>query len=542
MAGLERLSEEEAYLVAILTDESGLDQAEFLWYAPDHEDTYGCFRAWPFQHKWWRDDSKRQIDQCARAVGKSLSLQVRTCAFPLLYPGQEMLLTAPETNHLEAVTNLIETRLKSIRFYRELLAKTPTLGIKHRPFMIDFRNGSRIMGRIPQRDGKGVKGMHPIWLEMDESQDYPSPGWTELFQTLKMEKDGARWRSHGVTRGVRDEFWRFTQPDSGWQVHRITAMHKPTWTDEERQAAVDNYGSENHPDYRRNILGLHGDMTNPLFVLHRLMRCVDMNAESEYNKNEFYRLNISDEWVQDIGGDITALFDPPLSHKKYKTVWIGMDIGLTNHPSEIVVFAEEEVSGKPHLKCIARYHLERISAPDQGRFIFKLLEFYNVRAFALDKTGIGLPIWQYLQDQAKEDMDVERALDLIKGYNFSQKLLVDFDETIDVEEFGGDEVEDRAIYKNALEYSSDKLRELVDNNSLQLPDDDMVQEFQGQTWTIDKSGMNMYGKKTYSKGAFHTLDAARMAACAWAQYKMEKFMREHRKVEKSQPVLDVFFG
>jgi hypothetical protein len=897
MAALVKLSDEEKALVAIITDQSGLDQAEFLWFEPDHEETYGCFRAWPFQHKWWRDESTQQIDQAARSVGKSLSMQVRTCAFPLLYPGQEMLLTAPEEKHLKAVTSKIVDRLKSIRFYRELLQGGPNLGIAQRPFQISFRNRAQIMGRIPKRDGSGVKGMHPIWLEMDEAQDYPSPGWTELFETLKTGKKGARWRcvaegqhvltergwipiesvvvgdrvwthknrwrpvlaawdngiqpcvlvkgeghhgleltpghkvwlrssgrksdrkvlgepefrcigsaaskrpydhwaspvvdtaiepipgweyvkggrrlefdtsdstwlwlyglylaegygcdfesggrrhrrvhwcvndkecdtvadklrslglkthfyrkgrsvkvvvsnaalhdwlvanagklahaktlapwvfgldradrlaifdgmnfgdgcfsderqrgeyftasrslafsykllaqslgfvanmrhsaphlsviegrevqsrggiviqtsrrsaegpstsvfegghvwsnvrsvtdigdrhvydltveedhsyvvegivvsnSHGVTRGVRDEFWRFTQPESGWQVNRITAMHRPTWTDEERKSAVGKYGSENHPDYRRNILGLHGDMTNPLFVLHRLMRCVDMDSESDYNTNEFYRLNISDEWIQDAGGDILTLIDPPLGHRRYKTVWIGMDVGLTNHPSEILVFAEEEVKGSDSkLKLLARYHLERVSAPDQTRLVLWLISFYNTRAFAMDKTGLGLPIFQELLEQAKTDPKIKSRLDQVKGYNFSQKLLVEFDESVNVEEFGGDEVEDRAIYRNALEYSSDKLRELVDDNRILLPDDDIVQEFQGQTWTIDKSGMNMYGKKTFSRGSFHALDAARMAACALFQYKMEKFLREHRKVDKQEPVYDVFVG
>jgi len=544
VAALEKLSDEEMALVAILTDQSGLDQAEFLWYEPDHEETYGCFRAWPFQHAWWRDLSKQQIDQCGRSVGKSLSLQVRTCAFPTLYPGQEMLLTAPEEKHLKAVTDKIVARLKSIRFYREMLEGGPGNGVTQRPFSIKFRNRAEILGRIPKRDGSGVKGMHPIWLEMDEAQDYPSAGWTELFETLKTGKKGARWRSHGVTRGVRDEFWRFTQEDSDWKVHRMTAMHRPTWSEEERLSAIGKYGSANHPDYRRNIKGLHGDMTNPLFVLHRLLRCVDMESESDYNSNEFYRININDEWIQDAGGNVLNLLDPPMAHKKYKTVWIGMDVGLTNHPSEILVFAEENVKGldDTRMKLLARYHLERVSAPDQTKVVLWLIDFYNTRAFAMDKTGLGLPIFQELQEQASHDPKIKNVLNTIKGYNFSQKLLVDFDESIDVDEFGGDEVEDRAIYKNALEYSSDKLRELVDDKRMLLPDDDLVQEFQGQTWTIDKSGMNMYGKKTYSRGSFHGLDAARMAACAWAQYKMEVFLREHRKKDKQEPVYDVFFG
>lgn len=218
MAAVEPLTEEEAYLWAILSDPSGLDQAEFSWFNAEDEET-NCFRAWPFQWKWWRDITSQQIDQCGRSVGKSLSIKVRSFAFPFIHPGQEMVITAPEGNHLDAVTDVVETAFVNTRLGREMIMKSRS-GIKHRPFHMNFANGSRIMGRIPQRDGKGVKGIHPIWLELDEAQDYPKDGWIEIFETLKQGHDGAVWRAHGVTRGVRDFFHDFTKPDSGWQVHR----------------------------------------------------------------------------------------------------------------------------------------------------------------------------------------------------------------------------------------------------------------------------------------------------------------------------------
>ncbi len=115
--------------------------------------------------------------------------------------------------------------------------------------------------------------IHPVWLELDEAQDYPDKGWIEIFETVKHGTQGAMWRAHGVTRGIRDYFYKFTQDDSGWKVNRYSAMHRPTWTPEEREAKIAHYGSRDHPDYRRNVLGLHGDATNPIFVLNRLMSC-----------------------------------------------------------------------------------------------------------------------------------------------------------------------------------------------------------------------------------------------------------------------------
>ncbi len=75
---------------------------------------------------------------------------------------------------------------------------------------------------------------------VSNSQDYPSAGWTELIETLKRGHEGAIWRSHGVTRGLRDDFYKITQdtPDNQWKVHRFSAMWRDTWTDEERQEKI----------------------------------------------------------------------------------------------------------------------------------------------------------------------------------------------------------------------------------------------------------------------------------------------------------------
>src|SRR5437868_7810144 len=115
--------------------------------------------------------------------------------------------------------------------------------------------------------------MHPRKLEIDEGQDYPLSGWIELMETLKYGDENSTWRIHGVSRGVRDKYYQLCQPESGYYVHRLTGMHRPDWTQEERKAKAEYYGSRNHPDYRRNVLGLHGDALSPLFVLSRLMQC-----------------------------------------------------------------------------------------------------------------------------------------------------------------------------------------------------------------------------------------------------------------------------
>lgn len=535
MSVIEDLTEEEIYLWCILQDESGIDQAEFLWFDSSAVDTDEIFRAWSFQWVWWHDRDMQQIDQSARAVGKSKSITLRGFCFPFIHPNREMVVTAPELVHLEPITRLIETQLMNVRLTREMLPRSRS-SITHRPFQIDFINGSHIIGRIPQRDGKGVNGIHPIWLELDEASLYPGPGWVELIETLNRAQAGAIWRAHGVTRGLRDYFYQFTQADSGWTVHRIPAMARPTWTDEERADKIEAYGSRDSPDYRRNILGLHGDSSNPLIVLHVLMAACDLDDESEYNSRLYKYIRFNGESLRDVGGDVEMfLSEIPESHQKMEgRWWLGMDCGFTNHPSEILAFLErkDKKSGETYLQLMTRIHMERIRHQDQAKTVIWLTRFYNAAAFAMDSTGLGLPLFQDIQDRA---LDIAER---IKGYNFASKILVDFDKTVVVDEYKGDPVKDAGIERNVLEYASDSLRGLFDSGRVKMPNDrELIKEFQGQTWQSAKTGMDQYGRRRlYSMGNFHALDAAKMAILGWKQHGIEELMANVQQAD----VLDVF--
>lgn len=558
----EVLSEEECYLAALLQDESGLDIAEFSWFEPENDD--GCFRAWPFQWAWWRTTEPLQIDQCARSVGKTLSITVRMFAFPFVHAGQEAVITAPELVHLEPLTQLIERRFDDCRLGREIRPRGKS-AVTHRPFMMLFHNGARIIGRIPQRDGKGVKGIHPLWLELDEAQDYPKAGWTELTETLKRGFEGAVWRAHGVTRGVRDKFYDFTQdtPDNDWHVHRMTAMHRPNWTSQEREEKIKQYGGSRHdPDFRRNVYGLHGDQTNPLFVLHRLMRCVDNDESSDYNLDEYFRVEIRAEQLEDSGAPIAAMLDFPPRHHDYSVFWCGMDVGYTADPSEILVFAEYHPSaaerkanekanitcppeGQSRLKLLTRISLFRIEAPQQVEAILAVLNFYKPKGFAMDKTGNGLPLYQSILHEIREAsgelIAARHAMDLIKGYNFSEKVLVDIDNVSMSSDDMDELVKESGIQRNVLEYSTDKLREYVDAGRWLMPwDKELIQEFQGQTFQYSKAGIDAYGRRRriFSEGTFHALDGARMAAMGHAQATIEEITKER----PAQPVLDSFIA
>ena len=461
------LTEEECYLLALLEDDSGIDLAEFLWEDPTAYNDEHLFRAWDYQVTWWRKSHRLFIDTCARAVGKTQSIILRAWAFALQHPGFEMVVTAPELVHLNPLTSRIEDRIKGVRLTRELLPGGVGRGFTHRPFQVNFKNGAKILGRIPQKDGKGVKGLHPLRLEQDEAQDYPEPGWTELVETLRYGQDEAQWRAHGVSKGIGGRFQAVSQPGSGWEVERITAMHRTDWSDEERQDKANIYGGRDAPDYLRNILGLHGDATNPLFVLHRLMACVDEEQSSGYNEDIYYHRRINDEILG--GDDIVDLIDIPRIHlTDWKVFWMGMDVGLTNHPTEILIFGEETLKLRGYeprvaLRLLSRIHLRRIRASDQRKVVAHLIRLYKPNMFAMDRTGLGHPVYQDIQDENPD------LIDVISGYAFNEKIAVGWEDHEDWEDPA-----DYEIKRVAQEHAYDLLRTYVDSRRLILPFDNTL--------------------------------------------------------------------
>jgi hypothetical protein len=546
-------SEEECYLLAILESADGLDLAEFAWFDPETPD--GCYRAWDFQWNWYTNNDMQQIDQGGRALGKTVGIKMRACAFPFAYEGQSMLLTAPELNHLRPLTDMIEKTLLSTRLVREMLPGGKGAGIARQPhWQVRFKNGTSLVSRLPNKDGKGVKGQHVINIELDEAQDYPLPGWIEIVETLNAGLPGAMWRCHGVSKGVRDKFFEKTQPQSGWVVHRPMAMHRPTWGPEEREKKIKEYGmSRQSIDYRRNIYGEHGDASNSVFVLSRLMDCVDLDEGSTYNMDIYVKIMMSYENFPNGASDderlalIHSWIDLPGTHRHgysqkvgarevgspngYSAYWAGMDVGVTNHPSEILVYGQR--TGTDFLEMLLRIQMHRINTDDQKHVVTAVMDFYGTKIrFGIDKTGVGFPIW----DQLTRTSYGAR----VYGYGFSEKRVVAIE---DRELVGTETIKDLAIMRNFVEASTDWLRnDYIDVKKMRMPyDKEVLQEFQGQTYTIVRDNGDPYGgqRRLFSGGSFHTLDAAKIAVAVKHIPPLEALL----EAEPAQPsVLDMFVG
>jgi hypothetical protein len=552
MAAVVEPDEEERYLLALLDSPDGLDLAEFAWTNPEADDF--CYRAWDFQWAWYTCNDMYQVDQGGRALGKTVGIRMRAFAFPFYYEGQSMLLTAPELNHLRPLTDEIEKSLLTTRLMRHMLPETASHGIARQPhWQCKFKNGASLVSRLPNKDGKGVKGQHVINIELDEAQDYPLAGWIEVVETLNAGLPGASWRCHGVPKGGRDRFYDKTQPDSGWTVHRPMAMNRPTWSERERQSKLVEYGGSRQAiDYKRNIYGEHGDAANSVFVLARLMACVDVDEASMYNSDVYFgykmeyehfgagasddeRLSLIHTWI-DLPGTHRAGYSQREGNREvgaphgYSAYWGGMDVGVTNHPSEILIFGQRV--GTDTLEMLTRIQMHRVNTDDQKHVITRLFEFYGDKLkFGIDKTGVGFPVWDQLTRMPYGAR--------VHGFGFSENRVVAFE---DRHLEPGETKADLAIKRNMVEASTDWLRnDYVDGKKMRLPyDREVLTEFQGQTYTVVKDAGNPYGtKRLFGGGSFHTLDAAKVAIATKHIPPLEAILDER---PDQAPVLDVFLG
>ncbi len=560
----------------------------------DEESEDGCWRAWPMQWAWYRSTEMRQVDHAGRALGKSESIKARACVHPFVNPGSEMAIVGPQKSHVSLVTSKVETALRNIRLLDSMLVGGRD-SINKWPFLAKFRNGATIVGRIPQRDGKGFKGLHPVILELDEAQDLPANAWTEIRETLRREVEHAQWRVHGVSKGIPDEFQRITNSPK-WKVHRITAYHKPSFGPEELAQKIEEYGSVEDPGYRRNLLGFHGESQNAIFDLVRLSRSVDDEDASFYNQSEYYRKTIKFEQVvsaakergvppERYGEVIAEMLDFPGVHKDPKygpkpVYWIGMDVGIAKDPSAILVFvdyvpnAEERrenkakllscpAPGVSRLKLLTRVELQRITVPDQASALVRFIEFYAPRAFCIDSTGNGLGIFQELQKQARisrlvrieEDAELlimdpgraRHALTAIKGYNFGSKIWVAINETLAMElpaDATKEEILNHAgTKKQVKQHATDEMRLLVDTDRMLFPHDEtLFNQMTGQTFVYTQATSDAYGDppKRYSEGQYHAFDGARMCVMGKSMQSIEEYLRT--PAPEQEDVLDVFLG
>ncbi|MEA2492802.1 MAG: hypothetical protein QOJ29_713, partial [Thermoleophilaceae bacterium] len=332
---------------------------------------------------------------------------------------------------------------------------------------------------------------------------------------------------YGVHSGDRASGFHKRTSQGGFHIVRITALQRPGWSAAEKEAAKAAYGGTSSPDFRRNILGEAGSAASAFFVISRLMSCLEQDRESEYNTKEYRHQELRTEEVAEIGLPLIEQVDFPTG---YKAIWAGADLGLTNSPTVISLFAEQYDAKlkRDRLKLIRRLTLERFRTRQIREVMYAMSYTYGkaLRGFGIDVTGLGFPMWQEMED---DEAVPPHLLEVTRGYFFNAKVPVDVDKSMVSEDQGG-QMRDQygsavkietdpltgitryVTYMPMIEASTRYLREMVDRTQLWLPFDTAITgDMMGET----HQRVRRLGELRKKPNAFHILDSFRAMAMAY---------------------------
>lgn len=548
--GLWEFDQEDFLVFAMLCDP--VYAPELMWDDPSNTDYSGCYRVRDYQYPLFRmededgDPENYAGAACARSVGKTESIKARSFCHTFRRQSQNLLVTAPELIHLLPLTDAVEERIYDTTLTREFLdTRQGKTGFTHRPFGVEFLDGTKIVGRIPRLTGTGVKGQHQPDLIIDEAQDYPERGWVEVHETVMKDTADFTYHFYGVHSGARDTGFYKRINEGAFRLTQITALQRPDWNERQKQAAKAAYGGTSSPDYRRNILGEAGSPASAFFVTARLMACVDQNRESDYNNFGYVHQMLRSEEVDELQMPISEIMDFPGNHG---AVYAGMDVGLTNSPTILTVCSLTTVNKTKRLQLVRRYEMERFRTRQIREATYAMAWHFGgkLMAFGMDVTGLGFPMFQEMED---DEAVPPRLLEVSRGYFFNAKVPVGVDSTFVTKDQAGNlrdqfgaavKVETDPLTgitryittMPMIEASTRYLREMIDSGFLMLPfDPPLIQDMMAETVQRVKA----LGERTRKPNALHSLDALRGMAMGYKAGDVEEALA----LPEQEPVLDM---
>jgi hypothetical protein len=295
--------------------------------------------------------ASRSASRCAPSRSRSTS------------PAQEMLITAPELNHLRPGHRQGRAPAPlTHRLGREMLPKPAGNGINHQPqFQAHFINNARIVSRLPNRDGKGVKGMHPLVIEMDEA-GLPRERLDRAHRDHEALRRGRPVALCTASRGHPGPLLPYTMgenPDLPFYVHRYMAMHRPSWSPggaqgEDRHLRRHRGQRRLPPQHLRRARRRHQPAVRaaPADGVRPDQR--ESAWATEYNDDVYTQIKINDELLRVLrGADRDVHATCPATHldEQYSSFWAGH--GRRLHPRPV---------RDPGLRCFAPFCAFRCAA------------------------------------------------------------------------------------------------------------------------------------------------------------------------------------
>nr|MBC8413688.1 hypothetical protein [bacterium] len=319
-----------------------------------------------------------------------------------------------------------------------------------------------------------------------------------------------------------------------------TIMPEPFWSEERRRFFIEQFGGEDSPEYKHNVLGEDGDPENPVFPWHQFRHCIRDIPEYRGLKvlvnslhNEVvvtgYKCEMAsgdegpvarEHLLMDTVFDMTAFFQLDKDdgesefRKLIKSFFIrvpglkrgGADLGYSGDPTEIIV---KNIIGKTK-RMVARLQLKHVTYDQQCQAIDALDDIYNGQAdspaeitWGTDLGNAGSAVvhdMHGLPQYAHKNYE-----DRLKGYMFEST-------TENINEEGEviiDRKDDRPVKITLKELATDIMTRKNQKLETEYPPDPEIVHFY-TNHTVSNAGKH----RTYKKIDDHLIDADRAETLA----------------------------
>ena len=446
---------------------------------------------------------KNIIHLDGRDAGKSICITTDALHYAFTTRGGQGLVAAPHQGHLDTLVEEIEFQLDA---NPDLLAsigvnKYGKPKVSRKPyFRLEFTNGAILYFRPAGAYGDAFRSLHVERVWVDEGAWLTERAWKALRQCLKA---GGRLRIYSTPNGLRDTtYYRLTSSNQ-FEIFRWPSWLNPGWNGEREAELLEFYGGRDSAGWQHEVAGEHGKPSYGAFNVEQLNLC-------RQEVLEYQKVAITGEELRgcDSEDEAQGRLEMLLNLMPQTGVfWIGGDLGYTNDPTELVVFRENEVGGRPVLHLILRVHLEHVAYPLIAQTIALLERFYTPTGISVDNGGNGLAVVQELLT-----LDKYRPLALegrLRGFDFGGMT------TLAVRD-------GREVKKRTKELMTSLISGAFQRRELILPEGDQEIEDQFTTHTYTLSGGNVI----YSKGNDHVIDAVRCAVLAREQGRLDQVREE----------------
>ena len=289
---------------------------------PDHNDPYNFF---DYQEESIRYDG-HAIHKDGSEVGKTREIVAYSLYEAMTTPNGSGLIAAPLQGHLDEIIEAMDEQLT----WNPELGRTrhhPRIkgGWKKHPYHTWYFYGKSHRFKIDFRpsghDGAAYRGIHATTFAVKDeaAKDKNKKQWSEFWRAMK---PGCVARIYSVPDGDRScEFYKLGEradrglaPEADCKSEAVeansdgeitndtfkgaakhiknirfrlfnwpkTLMPAPFWTPERKRFYIEQYGGEDSPEYKHNVLGTDGDPEYSVFPWEQLKPCVREISEYRF--------------------------------------------------------------------------------------------------------------------------------------------------------------------------------------------------------------------------------------------------------------------